>query len=118
MPCLIGCYRLLNLYTITANVITRSSKQALICFTRLKDCIFALECTGLRRRNSGAERQQALGTAAMTLDVESRVTRGSSLEAEEGWDAGDAVESRHLGGLCRQARFLYKFSRNHTNISC
>ena len=118
MPCLIGCYRLLNLYTITANVITRSSKQALICFTRLKDCIFALECTGLTRRNSGAERQQALGTAAMTLDVESRVTRGSSLEAEEGWDAGDAVESRHLGGLCRQARFICKFSRNHTNISC
>ena len=79
-------------------------KKALICFTRLKDCIFALECTDLTRRSSGAERQQALGTAAMTLDVESGVTRGSSLAAEEGRDAGDAVELRHLGGYAYKAR--------------
>ena len=79
-------------------------KKALICFTRLKDCIFVLECTGLARRNSGAERQQALGNAAMTLDVESGVTRGSGLEAEEGRDASDAVELRHPGGYADKAR--------------
>ena len=43
----------------------------------------------------------------MTLDVESRVTRGSSLEAEEGRDAGDAVESRHLGGVYVDKLALY-----------
>ena len=50
------------------------------------------KCTGLMRRNSGAERQQALDTAAMTLDVETEVTQGSSLEAGGGRDAGDAIE--------------------------
>ena len=40
----------------------------------------------------------------MTLDVESGVTRGSGLEAEEGRDASDAVELRHPGGYADKAR--------------
>lgn len=65
---LLSCYRLLVLYSVTVNIITVGSpKPAFICFMRLKDCIFAHEGTGAMRRNSGAERHQASGTAAMTL---------------------------------------------------